>query len=147
MTDVCFESKNRHQTANARCLRFRSKPFTTADIHQVDGRVRLVLIDDTDCSVNLLPDITDDVHVGARVSPGSLLASRIAPSLHPQPAHLFPGAPLQAGGSLLRREYAFVYRAGFLNKTGPVEVTLRDKLYNFAHLLTAAGNSEEIFRQ
>jgi hypothetical protein len=63
------------------------------------------------------------------------------------PAHSFFGAPGQAGGSLLRREYALIYRAGLLNKTGPVEVTLRDKLHNFAHLLTTAGNSEEIFRQ
>jgi hypothetical protein len=39
----------------------------------------------------------------------------------------------QAGGGLFRREDALVYRAGFLNKTGPVEVTLRDKLNNFAH--------------
>jgi hypothetical protein len=31
-----------------------------------------------------------------------------------------------------------------LNKTGAVEVALRDKLYNFAHLLTTAGNSEDI---
>lgn len=61
--------------------------------------------------------------------------------------HSFPGAPLQAGRSLLRREYALVYRAGLLNKTGPIKVTLRNKLYNFAHLLTTAGNSEEIFRQ
>jgi hypothetical protein len=42
------------------------------------------------------------------------------------------GDPLQAGGTL-RREDALVYRAGLLNKTGPVEVTLRDKLNNFAH--------------
>jgi hypothetical protein len=61
--------------------------------------------------------------------------------------HSFLGAALQAGGSLLRREYALVYRARLLNKKGPVEVPLRDKLYNFAHLLTTAGNSEEIFRQ
>jgi len=38
-------------------------------------------------------------------------------------------------GGLLRREDALVYRAGLLNKTGPVEVRLRDKLNNFAHLL------------
>jgi hypothetical protein len=56
------------------------------------------------------------------------------------------GDPLQAGGTL-RREDALVYRAGFLNKTGPVEVTLRDKSNNFAHLLSKAGKSEEIFRQ
>ena len=56
------------------------------------------------------------------------------------------GDPLQAGGTL-RREDALVYRAGLLNKTGPVEVTLRDKLNNFAHLLTKVGKSEEIFRQ
>jgi hypothetical protein len=61
--------------------------------------------------------------------------------------HSFLWAPLQAGGSLLRREYALVYRAGLLNKTGPVEVALRNKLCNFAHLLTTVGNSEEIFRQ
>jgi len=52
------------------------------------------------------------------------------------------GAPLQAGGTL-RREDALVYRAGFLNKTRPVEVTLRDKLNDFAHLLTKVGNSEK----
>jgi hypothetical protein len=34
----------------------------------------------------------------------------------------------------LRREYALVDRAGLLNKPGSFEVTLRDKLYNFAHL-------------
>jgi hypothetical protein len=45
------------------------------------------------------------------------------------------GDPLQAGGTL-RREDALVYRSGLLNKTGPVEVTLRDKLNNFAHLFT-----------
>ena len=45
------------------------------------------------------------------------------------------------------REYALVYRAGLLNKTGSFEVTLRDKLYNFAHLLSEAENWEEIFRQ
>ena len=43
----------------------------------------------------------------------------------------------------LRREDALVDRAGFLNKTRPVEVTLRDKLNNFAHLLTKVGNSEK----
>jgi hypothetical protein len=42
------------------------------------------------------------------------------------------GAPLQAGGTL-GREDALVYRAGFLNKTRPVEVTLRDKLNDFTH--------------
>jgi len=52
------------------------------------------------------------------------------------------GDPLQAGGTL-RREDALVYRAGFLNKTRPVEVTLRDKLNDFAHLLTNVGNSEK----
>jgi hypothetical protein len=52
------------------------------------------------------------------------------------------GSPLQAGG-ILRREDALVYRAGFLNKTRPVEVTLRDKLNDFAHLLTKVGNSEK----
>src|SRR6516162_4562175 len=36
------------------------------------------------------------------------------------------------------REYALVYRAGLLNKTGSFEVTLRDKLNNFAHLLSEA---------
>ena len=56
------------------------------------------------------------------------------------------GDPLQAGGTL-RREDALVDRAGLLNKTDPVEVTLRDKLNNFAHLLTKVGKSEEIFRQ
>ena len=48
-----------------------------------------------------------------------------------------------AGGGRLRREDTLVYRAGLLNKTGPVEVTLRDKLNNFAHLLTKVGNSEK----
>jgi hypothetical protein len=52
------------------------------------------------------------------------------------------GAPLQAGGTL-RGEDALVDRAGFLNKTRPVEVTLRDKLNDFAHLLTKVGNSEK----
>jgi hypothetical protein len=55
---------------------------------------------------------------------------------------LVRGNPLQAGGTL-RREDALVYRAGLLNKSGPVEVTLRDKLNNFAHLLTKVRNSEE----
>jgi len=64
-----------------------------------------------------------------------------------RPTRSFLGAPLQAGGSLLRREYALVYRARLLNKTGPVEVMLWDKLYDFAHLLSNAGNSEEIFRR
>jgi len=50
------------------------------------------------------------------------------------------GSPVQADGSLFGREYALVYRARLLNKTSPVEVTLRDKLYNFAHLFTTAGN-------
>jgi hypothetical protein len=46
----------------------------------------------------------------------------------------------------LRREYALVYRAGLLNQTGrPVGVGLPDKLYDFAHLVTSAGNLEEIF--
>jgi hypothetical protein len=49
--------------------------------------------------------------------------------------------------ALLRREYALIYRAGLLDKKGPFEVMLRDKLNNFAHLLSKAGNSEEIFRQ
>ena len=35
-----------------------------------------------------------------------------------------------AGGGRLRREDTLVYRAGLLNKTGPVEVTLRDKSNN-----------------
>src|SRR5712691_11498744 len=46
----------------------------------------------------------------------------------------------------LGREYALVYRAGLLNQTGrPVGVGLPDKLYDFAHLVTSAGNLEEIF--
>jgi hypothetical protein len=53
------------------------------------------------------------------------------------------GDPLQAGGTL-RREDALVYRAGLLNKTGPVEVTFRDKLNNFAHLLTGIGGMQAI---
>ncbi len=56
------------------------------------------------------------------------------------------GDPLQAGGTLARED-ALVYRAGLLNKTRPLEVTLRDKLNNFAHLLTKVRNSEEIFLQ
>src|ERR1700681_3545471 len=52
------------------------------------------------------------------------------------------GDPLQAGGTL-RREDALVYRAGFLNKASTVEITLRDKLNDFAHLLTKVGNSEK----
>jgi hypothetical protein len=31
-----------------------------------------------------------------------------------------------------------------LNKTGPVEVTFRDKLNNFAHLLTGIGGMQAI---
>jgi len=50
-----------------------------------------------------------------------------------------------ANGETLRRKDALVYRAGLLNKTGAVEVTLRDKLNNFAHLLTKVRNSEKIF--
>ena len=49
----------------------------------------------------------------------------------------------------LRREYAFVYRARLLNKTGSL-VGIRlpwNKLYDFAHVLTKAGTLEEIFRQ
>ncbi len=67
--------------------------------------------------------------------------------LSPLGVRSFLGAALLAGGALLRREYALVYRAGLPNKTGPFEVTLRDKLYDFAHLLSKAGNLEEIFRQ
>jgi hypothetical protein len=44
--------------------------------------------------------------------------------------------PLPARGALLRRKYALIYRAGLLNKTGPLEITLPDKLNNFAHLLS-----------
>jgi len=49
----------------------------------------------------------------------------------------------------LRREYALVYRAGLLNKAGfSLGVRLlRDELYDFAHLLSKAGNPEEIFPQ
>jgi hypothetical protein len=48
----------------------------------------------------------------------------------------------------LRRENALVYRAGLLNETGcPVGGRFRDELYDFAHLLTEAGSSEEKFRQ
>ena len=50
-----------------------------------------------------------------------------------QGIHSFLGAPLQAGGSLLGREYALIDRAGLLNETRAIEVTLRDELYNFAH--------------
>ena len=59
---------------------------------------------------------------------------------------LVRGDALQASGTFARED-ALVYRAGLLNKTGPLEVTLRDKLNNFAHLLTKVGNSEEIFLQ
>ena len=59
---------------------------------------------------------------------------------------LVRGDALQAGGTLARED-ALVYRAGLLNKTRPLEVTLRDKLNNFAHLLTKVGNSEEILLQ
>jgi hypothetical protein len=52
------------------------------------------------------------------------------------------GDSLQAGGTLCRED-ALVDRAGFLNKTRPVEVTLRDKLNDFTHLLTKVGNSEK----
>jgi hypothetical protein len=54
------------------------------------------------------------------------------------------GAPLQAGG-ILCREDALVYRAGFLNKTRPVEVTLRDKLNDFAHFVHQGWKFGEIF--
>jgi hypothetical protein len=48
-----------------------------------------------------------------------------------------PEIPRQAGwAALLRREYALIYCMGLLNKTGPFEVTLRDKLNNFSHLLS-----------
>lgn len=48
-----------------------------------------------------------------------------------------PEIPRQAGwAALLRREYALIYCVGLLNKTGPFEVTLRDKLNNFSHLLS-----------
>ena len=50
------------------------------------------------------------------------------------------GSPVQADGSLFGREYALVYRARLFDKTGAVEFTLRDKLDNFAHLLTISGN-------
>jgi hypothetical protein len=47
--------------------------------------------------------------------------------------HLFLGAPLQAGGSLLGWEYALIDRARLLNETRAIKVALRDELYNFAH--------------
>ncbi len=61
--------------------------------------------------------------------------------------HLMLGTPLQTGRFLLRWKNALVNRARLLDKTGPVEFPLRDKPYNFAHLLTTSGNYEEIFRQ
>jgi len=48
---------------------------------------------------------------------------------------------LQAGGGL-RREDALVYRASLLNETNAFEITLRDKLNDFAHVRSKAGNSE-----
>ena len=56
----------------------------------------------------------------------------------------FPGAALLTSGALFRREYAFVDRASLLNKAGPFEVTLRDKLYNFTHLLSRTENSRKM---
>jgi hypothetical protein len=48
----------------------------------------------------------------------------------------------------LGRKYALVDRAGLLNQTGrPVGLGLPDELYDFAHLVTSAGNLEETFRQ
>ena len=57
-----------------------------------------------------------------------------------------PEIPRQAGGALLRREYALIYRAGLLDKTVPFEVTLRYKSNNFSHF-TLQLNSPEISRQ
>src|SRR5207342_954378 len=37
------------------------------------------------------------------------------------------------GGTLLRREYALVYRAGLLNETRAFKLRLRDKPDDFAH--------------
>ena len=50
------------------------------------------------------------------------------------------GDPLQAGGTL-RREDALVYRASLSNKTNPFEITLQDKLNDFAHVRSKAGNT------
>jgi hypothetical protein len=47
---------------------------------------------------------------------------------------------LQAGGAL-RREDALVYRASLSNETNAFEITLRDKLNDFAHVRSKAGNS------
>ena len=53
---------------------------------------------------------------------------------------------LRAGGTLLRRKYAFVDRAGLLDETGPLEIALRDELNNFAHWLTKVGNPKGMLR-
>jgi hypothetical protein len=46
----------------------------------------------------------------------------------------------QAGG-VLWREDALAYRAGLLNETNAFEITLGDKLNDFAHVHSTAGNS------
>jgi hypothetical protein len=59
----------------------------------------------------------------------------------------FPGAALLTSGALFRREYAFVDRASLLNKAGPFEVTLRDKLHNFAHARSKTKIREKMLDQ
>jgi hypothetical protein len=55
----------------------------------------------------------------------------------------FSGAALLTTGALFRREYALVDRAGLLDKAGPFEVTLRDKLHNFTHFALQGGKFEK----
>jgi hypothetical protein len=59
----------------------------------------------------------------------------------------FLGAALLTTGALFRREYALVDRAGLLDKAGPFEVTLRDKLHNFTHSLSEVENSRKMLDQ
>jgi hypothetical protein len=75
-----------------------------------------------------------NLNYGSASCPGWIIRCGL-PVSEPLPVfpHSFLGAPLQGGRSLLGREYALVYRARLFNKTGPVELALRDKLYNFAH--------------
>jgi hypothetical protein len=72
--------------------------------------------------------------IGSRSSAGPRKPAG-EPDRYAYNVHSFLGAALQAGGDLLRREYALVYCAGLLNKTVPVEVALWDKSYDFAPLL------------
>jgi hypothetical protein len=87
------------------------------DLRAMIGRGRVVYVDA--CS-------EANGHTATHPPSGRLFRRRI---------HSFLGAALQAGGDLLRREYALVYRAGLLNKAGALEVAPWDKLYDFAPLL------------